>query len=486
MVLSQLIQPLKPIRIVGNTAQEIGSIQSDSRKADKQSLFIAVKGTTADGHDYIEAAIEKGAVAIVCETLPSTTDASICYVQVADGNEATGLLASQWYGNPSENITLVGVTGTNGKTTIATELYELFKRLGYKSGLLSTVCYKVDEEEFESTHTTPDSLSLNRYLSMMVEKGCEYAFMEVSSHALDQKRTAGLRFAGGIFTNLTRDHLDYHKTVDAYLKAKKSFFDNLPKEAFAVSNADDKTGSVMLQNCAAKKSYYSLRTLAEYHALVIEDRIDGMILNINNREVSVQFTGRFNAYNLLAIYAAACELGVPSEEALIALSLLKPVSGRFETLRSPKGYTVIVDYAHTPDALNNVLSAINEVLNGQGEIITVVGAGGNRDKGKRPLMAQEAATASQKIIITSDNPRMEEPNDIINDMLAGLNSEEKRRTLAIADRAQAIRTACMLAKTGDVILIAGKGHENYQEIKGVKHHFDDKEQVINLFSEEMS
>lgn len=486
MVLSQLIQPLKPIRIVGNTAQEIRSIQSDSRKADKQSLFIAVKGTAVDGHDYIEAAIEKGAVAIVCEMIPATTDPSVCYIQVADGNEATGLLASQWYGNPSNNITLVGVTGTNGKTTIASELYELFKRLGYKSGLLSTVCYKVDEEEFESTHTTPDSLSLNRYLSMMVEKGCEYAFMEVSSHALDQKRTAGLRFAGGIFTNLTRDHLDYHKTVDAYLKAKKSFFDNLPKEAFAVSNADDKTGAVMLQNCVAKKSYYSLRTLAEYHALVIEDRIDGMILNINNREVSVQFTGRFNAYNLLAIYAAACELGVPSEEALIALSTLKPVSGRFETLRSPKGYTVIVDYAHTPDALNNVLSAINEVLNGQGEVITVVGAGGNRDKGKRPLMAQEAANASQKIIITSDNPRMEEPNDIINDMLAGLNSEQKRRTLAIADRAQAIRTACMLAKAGDVILIAGKGHENYQEIKGVKYHFDDKEQVINLFSEEMS
>lgn len=360
----------------------------------------------------------------------------------------------------------------------------MFRHFGYKVGLISTVCNYIDGVAIPTDHTTPDPITLNRLLGQMADEGCKYAFMEVSSHAVAQKRIGGLKFAGGIFTNLTRDHLDYHKTVENYLKAKKTFFDNLPKNAFALTNADDKNGFVMVQNTKAKVAAYSLRTLCEFKGKVLEDGFEGMLMDINNREVNVQFIGRFNASNLLAVYGAACLLGKSAEEVLIALSLLRPVSGRFDALRSPKGYTAIVDYAHTPDALVNVLNAIHDVLKGQGKVITVVGAGGNRDKGKRPIMAQESVKQSDRVIITSDNPRFEDPQDIINDMLAGLTKEQLQKVVSIADRKEAIRTACMLASTGDVILIAGKGHENYQEIKGVKHHFDDKEVIKEIFNNE--
>ena len=356
--------------------------------------------------------------------------------------------------------------------------------MGHKVGLISTVCNYIDGEAIPTDHTTPDPITLNRLLGKMADEGCKYAFMEVSSHSVAQKRIGGLKFAGGIFTNLTRDHLDYHKTFENYLKAKKAFFDGLPKSAFALTNADDKNGLVMVQNTKAKVATYSLRTLCDFKGMVLEDGFEGMLLDINNREVNVQFIGRFNASNLLAVYGAACLLGKQPEEVLIALSILRPVSGRFDAIRSPKGYTAIVDYAHTPDALENVLNAIHEVLKGRGQVITVVGAGGNRDKGKRPLMAQESVKQSDKVVITSDNPRFEEPQDIINDMLAGLTKEDMRKVISIADRREAIRTACMLAQPGDVVLIAGKGHENYQEVKGVKHHFDDKEVVKDIFANE--
>ena len=376
------------------------------------------------------------------------------------------------------------MTGTNGKTTIATLLYNMFRRFGYKVGLLSTVCNYIDGEAIPTDHTTPDPITLNRLLGRMADEGCKYAFMEVSSHSIDQKRIGGLRFVGGIFTNITRDHLDYHKTFENYLKAKKAFFDGLPKEAFALTNADDKNGMVMVQNTRAKVASYSLRTLCDFKGKVLEDGFEGMLLDINNREVNVQFIGRFNASNLLAVYGAACLLGKQPEEVLLVLSTLRPVNGRFDALRSPKGYTAIVDYAHTPDALVNVLDAIHEVLRGRGKVITVVGAGGNRDKGKRPIMAQESVKNSDRVIITSDNPRFEEPQDIINDMLAGLGKDDLRKVLSIVDRREAIRTACLLAEAGDVILIAGKGHEDYQEVKGVKHHFDDKEVVREQFENE--
>ena len=395
-----------------------------------------------------------------------------------------GKLATAFYGNPTSKLDLIGVTGTNGKTTIATLLYNMFRSFGYKAGLISTVCNYIDGEAIPTEHTTPDPITLNSLLGRMADEGCKYVFMEVSSHSVAQKRIGGLTFAGGIFTNLTRDHLDYHKTFENYLKAKKTFFDNLPKNAFALTNADDKNGLVMVQNTKAKVSTYSLRTLCDFKGKVLEDGFEGMLMDINNREVNVQFIGRFNALNLLAVYGAACLLGKQPEEVLIALSTLRPVSGRFDALRSPKGYTAIVDYAHTPDALTNVLNAILEVLNGRGQVITVVGAGGNRDKGKRPIMAQEAVKQSDKVVITSDNPRFEEPQDIINDMLAGLSKEDMRKDVSIVDRKEAIRTACMLAQNGDVILVAGKGHENYQEIKGVKHHFDDKEVLKDIFESE--
>lgn len=484
MKLEEILKSVNVCRWAGDLNIEVTDIQMDSRLVKLGCLFVAVKGTQTDGHAYIGKAIAGGAAAIVCETLPEQTDDKVTYVQVSDSEDAVGKLATTFYGNPTEKLDLVGVTGTNGKTTIATLLYEMFRRFGYKVGLISTVCNYIDGEAIPTDHTTPDPITLNRLLGKMADEGCKYAFMEVSSHSVAQKRIGGLKFAGGIFTNLTRDHLDYHKTFENYLKAKKAFFDGLPKSAFALTNADDKNGLVMVQNTKAKVATYSLRTLCDFKGKVLEDGFEGMLLDINNREVNVQFIGRFNASNLLAVYGAACLLGKQPEEVLIALSILRPVSGRFDAIRSPKGYTAIVDYAHTPDALENVLNAIHEVLKGRGQVITVVGAGGNRDKGKRPLMAQESVKQSDKVVITSDNPRFEEPQDIINDMLAGLTKEDMRKVISIADRREAIRTACMLAQPGDVVLIAGKGHENYQEVKGVKHHFDDKEVVKDIFANE--
>lgn len=485
MKLTEIIQPVTLTETVGCTDLDITSIQMDSRLIEPGQLFVAVRGTQTDGHAYIDKAIEKGAVAVVCEQIPEVRQPGVTYLSTPDTEDAVGKLATTFYGDPTSKLDLVGVTGTNGKTTIATLLYDMFRHFGYKVGLLSTVCNYIDGEAIPTDHTTPDPITLNRLLGRMADEGCKYAFMEVSSHSVAQKRIGGLKFAGGIFTNLTRDHLDYHKTVENYLKAKKAFFDGLPKTAFALTNADDKNGMVMVQNTRAKVATYSLRTLCDFKGKVLEDDFEGMLMDINQREVNVQFIGRFNASNLLAVYGAACLLGKQPEEVLIALSMLRPVSGRFDALRSPKGYTAIVDYAHTPDALENVLNAIQEVLDGRGKVITVVGAGGNRDKGKRPLMAQEAVKQSDKVIITSDNPRFEEPQDIINDMLAGVSKEDMSRVLAIVERKEAIRTACMLAQPGDVILVAGKGHENYQDVKGVKHHFDDKEVLKEVFDNEL-
>ena len=481
MKLYELIAALQSPAVFGPTDMDITAIQSDSRLMESGHLFVAVKGTAVDGHSYIGGAIEKGASAIVCEEIPVGLGDKCTFIQVKDSAEALGKLLSAWYGNPSEKLTMVGVTGTNGKTTIVTLLYELFRKLGHKAGLLSTVCNYIDGEMIPTEHTTPDPHTLHALLARMVEAGCEYAFMEVSSHSIDQKRISGITFDGAIFTNLTRDHLDYHKTVENYLKAKKTFFDSLPPKAFALTNADDKSGLVMLQNTAAKRFTYSLRTLADFKGKILESHFEGTELLVNNREVMVHFVGRFNAYNLLAVYGAAVSLEKDLEEVLIALSTLRSVSGRFETIRSEQGVTAIVDYAHTPDALANVLTGISEVLGGNGRVITVVGAGGDRDKGKRPIMAKEAVNKSDQVILTSDNPRFEEPEDIINDMTAGLSALEMQRTLCITDRKQAMKTAVLLAKKGDVILVAGKGHEDYQEIKGVKHHFDDREVVREIF-----
>ncbi|MCD7976866.1 MAG: UDP-N-acetylmuramoyl-L-alanyl-D-glutamate--2,6-diaminopimelate ligase [Tannerellaceae bacterium] len=482
MELKRLIREAGVYETTGIDNPDIKNIQSDSRKVEAGSLFVAVRGVTVDGHQYIQGALEKGAAAVVCEEIPEGLQGKTTFLVVKDSADMLGKLLSAWYGHPSEQVRLVGVTGTNGKTTIATLLYEMFRRMGHKTGLLSTVCNYIDGEAIPTEHTTPDPVTLYSLLARMVEAGCEYVFMEVSSHSVDQKRISGLSFDGGIFTNLTRDHLDYHKTVENYLKAKKKFFDDLPSTAFALTNADDKTGLVMLQNTSAEKLTYSLRTMADFKGKILESHFDGTGLVINGREVFVHFVGRFNAYNLLAVYGAAIALGKEPEEVLIVLSMLRSVSGRFETIPSPKGYTAIVDYAHTPDALVNVLNGIHEVLEGKGRILTVVGAGGNRDKGKRPIMAKEAARLSDQVILTSDNPRNEEPEDIIQDMVAGLSKEDLERTLCITDRTQAIKTATMLAKKGDVILVAGKGHEDYQEIKGVKHHFDDREKLREIFA----
>ena len=484
MELRTLISALDTPQVVGVDQLEIGQIVSDSRRVVPGSLFVAVRGVAVDGHQYIASAIEKGAVAIVCEEYPKELADKATFVVVKDSAYALGMLLSKSYGNPSQKLKLGGVTGTNGKTTIATVLYELFRRLGYKVGLLSTVCNYIDGEAIPTDHTTPDPITLHALIARMVEAGCTYAFMEVSSHSIDQRRISGLDFDGGIFTNLTRDHLDYHKTVENYLKAKKKFFDELPAKAFALTNLDDKSGMVMLQNTQAKKLTYSLRTVADFKGKILESHFEGTDLLINDKEVTVRFVGRFNAYNLLAVYGAAVSLGADPDEVLVALSAMHPVSGRFETIHSPEGFTAIVDYAHTPDALTNVLNSIHEVLEGKGRIITVVGAGGNRDKGKRPLMAKEAVRLSDQVILTSDNPRFEEPDAIIQDMVAGLTKADLERTLCITDRAQAIKTATMLAKQGDVILVAGKGHEDYQEVKGVKHHFDDREQLRKLFHKE--
>ena len=484
MRLEDILKNINVIETLGDIAQEISGIHIDSRKIEPGHLFVAVKGTQTDGHAYIAKAIELGASAIVCEKMPETIENNVTYIKVADTEDCVGKLATSFYGDPTSKLELIGVTGTNGKTTIATLLYNMFRKFGYKVGLISTVCNYIDDEAIPTEHTTPDPITLNKLLGRMADEGCKYAFMEVSSHSVAQKRIGGLKFAGGIFTNLTRDHLDYHQTVDNYLKAKKAFFDNLPKTAFALTNLDDKNGMVMVQNTKAKVCSYSLRSICDFKGKVLEDGFEGMLLDINHVEVNVQFIGRFNASNLLAVYGTACLLGKKPEDVLLALSILKPVSGRFDSLRSSRGYSAIVDYAHTPDALVNVLSTIQEVLNGRGQIITVVGAGGNRDKGKRPIMTQEAVKLSDKVIITSDNPRFEEPQDIINDMLAGLSKDEMRKVISIIDRKEAIKTACMLAQSGDAILVAGKGHENYQDIKGVKHHFDDKEVIREIFANE--
>jgi UDP-N-acetylmuramoyl-L-alanyl-D-glutamate--2,6-diaminopimelate ligase len=482
MKLNEVLKNIQPVKVIGDAEVEVTGVNIDSRRIQNGHLFVAMKGTQVDGHKFISKAIELGAKSILCENLPEEMGNGVTYVQVESTEDAVGKAATIYYGDPTKKLKLVGVTGTNGKTTIATLLYNMFRKFGHKVGLLSTVCNYIDGEAIPADHTTPDPIELNELLSKMVDAGCEYAFMECSSHAIHQKRIGGLRFAGGLFTNLTRDHLDYHKTFENYRDAKKAFFDGLSKDAFAITNADDKNGMIMVQNTKATVKTYSIRTMADFRARIIECHFEGMYLDIDNHEVGVQFIGKFNVSNLLAVYGAAVMLGKKPEDILLILSTLKSVSGRLEPIHSPEGYTAIVDYAHTPDALENVLNAIHEVLNGKGNVITVCGAGGNRDKGKRPLMAQEAVKQSDKVIITSDNPRFEEPQDIINDMLAGLNATQMKKVLTIVDRKEAIRTACMLAKKGDVILVAGKGHEDYQEIKGVKHHFDDKEVLRDIFS----
>ena len=480
MKLNEVLKNIHPIKIVGDAEVEITGVSIDSRRIKAGHLFIAMKGTQVDGHQFIAKAIELGAKSILCEDIPESVT-GVTYVQVASTEDAAGKVATLFYGDPSRKLKIVGVTGTNGKTTIATLLYNMFRKFGHKVGLLSTVCNYVDDQPIPADHTTPDPIELNELLAKMVEAGCEYAFMECSSHAIHQKRIGGLKFAGGLFTNLTRDHLDYHKTFENYRNAKKAFFDGLPKDAFAITNADDKNGMVMVQNTKATVKTYSTRTLADFRARILECHFEGMYLEIDGREVGVQFIGKFNVSNILAVYGAAVMLGKKPEDILLVLSTLHSVSGRLEPIRSPEGFTAIVDYAHTPDALANVLNAIHEVLDGKGHVITVCGAGGNRDKGKRPLMAQEAVRQSDRVIITSDNPRFEEPQAIINDMLAGLNDQQLRKVISITDRKEAIRTACMMAKRGDVVLVAGKGHEDYQEIKGVKHHFDDKEVLHDIF-----
>ena len=479
MQLQELLSVIEPIEIIGSTDKEINGLHFDSRKIGAGDLFVAQVGTAVDGHTFIEGCIEKGATAVVLsnkEYIKHQTS-NITYILVENTDKALGLLASKWFGEPSKALTLVGVTGTNGKTTIATLLYKLVRALGHKAGLLSTVVNYIEDEAVPATHTTPDAIELNGLLRRMVDAGCTYAFMEVSSHAIAQERIAGLDFDGALFTNLTRDHIDYHKTFDNYRDTKKRLFDELKKSAFAVTNKDDKNGLVMTQNCKAAVRTYSTRSLADYKAQILEEGFDGMLLSLNGKEVFVPLVGRFNVSNLLCIYGAALNLGFEELDVLRVLSTLKPVNGRFETIHSPKGWTAIVDYAHTPDAVDNVIQTIREIKKEGAKLITVVGCGGNRDKGKRPMMAKIAKQGSEQLILTSDNPRDEEPADILNDMKAGLTEEELRSTLVIEDRAAAIQTACTLAQADDVILVAGKGHEDYQIIKGVKHHFDDHEVV---------
>lgn len=483
--LAELLVSIPVIKTIGTTDKTVSDVTCDSRKVSEGALFVAVNGVNVDAHAFIPEVTAKGAKVIVCEVLPQEINTEVCYIVVENSSIALAHIAAWWYDFPSNQLTLVGVTGTNGKTTTATLLYETMQLLGHKAGLLSTVCNIIDKKTIPATQTTPDPLSLNKMLREMVDAGCEYAFMEVSSHACTQHRIDGLTFKGAVFTNLTRDHLDYHKTVNNYMNAKKMFFDMLPVGAFALVNCDDKAGAYMLQNTKANKLTYSLQNVADYKCKIIESRLNGTSLNINNNDIEVLFTGRFNAYNLLAVYGSAIQLGFTTEEVLVAMTQLVPVAGRFQTLTSPRGYTAIVDYAHTPDALVNVLNSIKEVIGNKGHIITVVGAGGNRDKGKRPIMAHEAATRSDRVILTSDNPRDENPEDILHDMEEGLDNELKTRVLKITNRKEAIRTACILAQPGDVVLVAGKGHEDYQEIKGVKHHFDDKEVLIEIFNNEI-
>ncbi len=483
IILKEIIYKVAIEAVKGSTDIAINKMDFDSRNIVDNDVFVAIRGTISNGHDYIGKAIELGAIAIVCDTLPENLVAGITYVQVKDTNKALAYMAANYYGNPSEKLKLVGITGTNGKTTIASLLYQLYKKAGFKVGLLSTVKIMIDDVEYKATHTTPDSITINHYLNEMVDAGVQYCFMEVSSHGIHQKRTEALHFAGGVFTNLSHDHLDYHPTFAEYRDVKKSFFDNLPKTAFALSNIDDKNGAVMLQNTTAKKLTYALKSYSDYKAQILENQLSGLLLKINGNEVWVKLIGTFNAYNLLAIYGTAVELGMESLEVLRLLSDLESVSGRFQFIVSDTNITAIVDYAHTPDALENVLKTINDIRTKNEQLITVVGCGGNRDKAKRPIMAGIATEMSDKVILTSDNPRNEDPEVIINEMEQGIAPQNYKKSLSITDRKQAIKTACQLAQPNDIILIAGKGHETYQEINGVRHHFDDMETITELLNQ---
>lgn len=480
--LTDLLKNVQTLQIIGDTNITIENICFDSRTVTKGSLFIATRGTHTDGHGYIQMSIDKGATAIVCENIPTTALPNITYVSVKDSSYALGFIASNFYDNPSSKMKLVGVTGTNGKTTTATLLYRISKQLGYKAGLISTVRYMVHDKEVPATHTTPDSLQLNKLMNDMVTEGCEYCFMEVSSHSVVQHRIAGLRFAGGIFSNLTHDHLDFHKTFEEYLRAKQLFFDGLPKEAFALVNTDDRNGRIMAQNTKATVKTYALKSMADFKCKIIESHLDGMQIQLDGNEVWTRFIGEFNAYNLTSVYGTCILLGHKKEEILKILSTLTAVDGRFEYQTSDSGITAIVDYAHTPDALVNVLKTINQIRKGNEQVITVVGAGGDRDRTKRPIMAKVSVEMSDKLILTSDNPRSEEPADIIAEMYAGIPVTDQKKVLCITDRREAIKTACMMAQKGDIVLVAGKGHENYQDVKGVKHHFDDKEEISKIFN----
>jgi UDP-N-acetylmuramoyl-L-alanyl-D-glutamate--2,6-diaminopimelate ligase len=484
MKLTSILSQVEVAQIIGNSELSVATIEFDSRKIEPKQLFVAVNGYQVNGHQFIDKAIANGANAIVCEVLPAHLEADVTYVQVSDSAQALGQMASNYYGNPSEKLNLVGVTGTNGKTTTVTLLHQLFKKLGYKAGLLSTIRNYIDSTIVEATHTTPDPIQLNKLLAEMVAVGCDYCFMEVSSHSLNQKRIAGLKFAGAVFTNITQDHLDYHKTFSEYIKAKKLFFDHLGKDAFALVNVDDKNGRIMLQNTAANKQTLALKSMANFRGKVLESHIDGMLVSFDGTEIWTRFIGGFNAYNLLSVYAVALLLNQKRDEVIPALSALESVDGRFQYLKSKSGKLAIVDYAHTPDALENVLATIKEISEGDKKIISVIGAGGNRDKTKRPLMAAVAAKMSNQVILTSDNPRNEKPEDIIDDMRAGVLPPLNNKLLAITNRKEAIKTACMLAQPGDIILVAGKGHETYQEIDGIKHHFDDREVINEIFETE--
>ena len=483
IILKEIIYKVAIEAVKGSTDIPVHKIDFDSRNIGANDVFVAIRGTISDGHDYIGKAITLGAVAIICETFPEVLLNGITYIQVKDSNKALAYMAANYFGNPSQNLKLVGITGTNGKTTIASLLFQLFKNAGFKVGLLSTVKIMVDDIEYKATHTTPDSITINHYLKGMIDTGVEYCFMEVSSHGIHQKRTEALHFAGGVFTNLSHDHLDYHATFAEYRDVKKSFFDNLPKTAFVLSNIDDKNGLVMLQNTAAKKRTYALKSYADYKALILENQLSGLLLKINGNEVWVKLIGTFNAYNLLAIYGTAIELGLESLEVLRLLSDLESVSGRFQFIVSNANITAIVDYAHTPDALENVLKTINDIRTKNEQLITVVGCGGNRDKAKRPIMAGIATEFSDKVILTSDNPRNEDPEVILFEMEQGVAPQNYKKSLSISDRKQAIKTACQLAQPNDIILIAGKGHETYQEIQGFRHDFDDMKTVIELLNQ---
>lgn len=482
-ILKDILYKVAIESVTGSTEIAIYKIDFDSRKIEENDVFVAIRGTLSDGHDYIEKAIQLGAVAIICDALPENIEKGITYIKVKDTNSALAFMAANYFGNPSEKLKLVGVTGTNGKTTIASLLFQLFQKAGFKVGLLSTVKIMVEETEYKATHTTPDSITINHYLSEMVEAGVTYCFMEVSSHGIHQKRTEALHFVGGVFTNLSHDHLDYHPTFAEYRDVKKAFFDSLPKTAFALSNIDDKNGPVMLQNTIARKRTYALKTYADFKAQILESQLSGLLLKVNDNEVWVKLIGTFNAYNVLAIYGTAVELGMDSLEALRLLSDLESVSGRFQYIVSEGNITAIVDYAHTPDALENVLKTIDDIRTKNEQLLTVVGCGGNRDKTKRPIMAKIAADFSDKAILTSDNPRNEDPETILNEMEEGVEAHNYKKMLRITDRKQAIKTACQLAQANDIILIAGKGHETYQEINGVRHHFDDMETVKEILEQ---